>query len=187
MVGLVSLDLWRGRGKPQVSPSCQHLICLLDEGKPIPDEPHRNLGSDFLMMTAPAARADYAFQFVQFDDAGEDIEHGKWPCSDIQMQEKHCTQGIMLVVDDRPRPVELQFQDDGGILRISSAFGGRLLEARSVQPLYFDHDRVVATVVTWETGRRAEPDGLKIDDLVVRGSTRLFATFNLIVTRTCQK
>lgn len=88
----------------------------------------------------------------------------------------------MLIIDGRPQPVELRFRDDG-ILRIDMASGAWLLAARSAQPLYFRHDRVVATIEAWETRRPVEPDGLKPDDLVFRSPIRELATFNFIVMR----
>jgi hypothetical protein len=136
-----------------------------------------------VLVAASAARADYAFQFVQFADDGTELEHGRWPCRDAEMQAGGCTQGIMLVIDDQPRPVELRFRDDGGILRITMAAGGQQLAAESAQPLYFRHDRVIATIEAWETDRHVEPDGLKLDDLVVHGPVRRLVAFNLIVTR----
>jgi hypothetical protein len=110
------------------------------------------------------------------------LVQGTWRCDDAAVQANHCTQGIMLVIDGRPEPIEMRFKDDGGILRITMAAGAWLVEARSAKPLIFHHDRVIAGAVeARETERRISP-GL-VDDLVLRPAHHPLATLSLIVTR----
>jgi hypothetical protein len=86
-----------------------------------------------LLAGAPVARADYYFEFKQFDDAGKEVEHGTWECADAETQADRCTQGVMLVIDGRPEPVEMRFKDDGGILHVTMAAGAWLLRRQTFE------------------------------------------------------
>jgi hypothetical protein len=135
------------------------------------------------MTLAPTAHAEYYFYFSQFDEAGDTIENGKWRCSDAQMWGDRCTQGIMLVIEGKPRPIEMRFKDDNGILRITMAAADRLLlEARSVKPLVFGRKKIFAsTIEAWQT---AQPVGSTLGhDHVFRPAHSFLAAFSLVVRR----
>jgi hypothetical protein len=139
-------------------------------------------GVILLTAASAAAHADYIFRFAQFDEAGEALERGTWRCDDAAVQANRCTQGVMLVIEGRPEPIEMRFKDDGGILRITMAAGAWLVAARSATPLIFRHDRVIAgSIEAHETEERVGPDGGKAYDLV--GRHHFLATLTLIVTR----
>jgi hypothetical protein len=87
------------------------------------------------------ARADYRFQFAQFDDVGNELERGAWRCADVDVRANRCSQGILLVIAGRRQRLEMRFFDDGGRLRIAMAAGARVASAVAAKPLIFDKKR----------------------------------------------
>jgi len=133
---------------------------------------------------APSAHAEYYFHFVQFDETGDEIERGTWRCADSEVSANRCTQGIMLVINGSPQPVEMRFKDDGGILRVTMAAGAWLVEAKSSKQLVFGRtNKIASSIEAWETEQRVVPDGLTRNDLVFRPGHHLLATFTLVAVR----
>src|SRR5271170_2659890 len=84
-----------------------------------------------MTLAAAPAHADYFFHLTQFDDDGTEIERAACRCGDYELMQDRCTEGVMLVIEGKPRPVELRFKNDGNILRITMATGPFLLETTS--------------------------------------------------------
>jgi len=105
-----------------------------------------------VLMMAPIARAEYQFRFEQFDESGATVEQAGWRCTDAQMKADSCTQGILLDIGGRPEPIDMQFRDDGGILRLTMSSGAWLVATTSAKPLIFDRRGTIAsTIDAWET------------------------------------
>lgn len=65
------------------------------------------LAITIFLMAAPTAQAEHGFRFAQFDEGGQQVERATWRCGDVEVRANRCTQGVLLVIDGRPQPVEI--------------------------------------------------------------------------------
>jgi hypothetical protein len=120
-------------------------------------------------------------EYVQTDEAGEQVEHSVWRCSPSTIVTS-CDQGIMVVIDGRPQPVDIGLRYDRRVVHVTAARGVARLAVRGGAPMALrESGFAAATLEIWETlDPRIQP---MTRDLVWRPPFRHLATLNLLVQR----
>ncbi len=130
--------------------------------------------------------ADYRIEYAQLNDAGELIEHSTWHCADVAIEMGRCDQGIMVVIDGRPQPVDISMRMDGSVLRITAARSKWRVAVTGAKEksMVMDHKGVLlVSPELWDTNALRHEDESGFNDLVAHPAFRKLASVHLLVQR----